>query len=757
MNEQSPFVILKPGNYPSRDKIYITDNLEEFVLFIRDIPEQELVAVDFETNGQPIYTKEFKVVGLSLAGTLGSMYIDLSKQPEEEIKELLLFINSRLKLFAHNVMYDGSVWKKISGEHGAWEYCTYGLFRHFATEGFWDQRWGLKYAMTELLGWPSSNTTDLDAWLCANGHIKGNRIGNPDYSKMYLAPTHVIGKYGALDSEATWLLFNHIFKPVLDKFPSHVKEYNNKYFITLVKILIDQYLLGIKIDREGLAEYREKLIPQIELARQDCLNHPDLLPIVTKYYEQELQNLMDLEPERYLKSKLGKEPPKTKKDGTPSKNWEKWFIKSQQPPIESELWKRWEKKVDKLKATNINVFNINSNKQVQWALYENLHSYVVIKEPVPEQAILGAIQVTLNTGEQIDLDMTDSGGLPTDGNALIQMGGVGLLIDKYKELLKLLNFVDNTLSYSEVDGRVHPEFKVPGTLTGRLAGGGDGHSDKRLSIHQLPKVREYLQYWVADPGTAWVQADFTALEQVVLAELSKDKSLWEIYGPDAKAQDIYLFTGAQLPVIGKPILKSGYDPFNPTKEGIAAAKKEAKKERGIAKVIVLSSSYGAGPHKIYKTLRAQKIDITLDEVRGIHKNYWDLYKGVKDFERDLEREWNSNKGWFLNGLGLPIGVYYKKKKDMVNRCIQSTGHSCLVITICLLKEELDKEGIKWQPIIADLHDEFIIQCAAIDKDKVQSIVMNRVIPKLNSILGGEIPLKMEPSITDNLADIKCTE
>jgi DNA polymerase I-like protein with 3'-5' exonuclease and polymerase domains len=364
----------------------------------------------------------------------------------------------------------------------------------------------------------------------------------------------------------------------------------------------------------------------------------------------------------------------------------------------------------------------------------------------------GLISVRLSDKEEIELDMTDSGSLPTDGASLIQMGEVGVLIDKYKELLKVDTFIDATLAFSSEDGRVHPEFKAPGTLTGRLAGGGDlkGH---KLNIQQLPKVRGYLETWVSDPGKIIIQADFSALENVVLAELSRDKALFDLYGPGRPNQDIYLYTGAGIAAIQKNILKSGYDPQNPTDEAIAKAKKEAKKERGISKVLVLSSGYGAGPHKIWKTLKAQKVDVSLQEVKQMHQDYWNLYKGIKDFEADVEREWYQNKGWVLNGLGRPIGIFHQKKKDLVNRVIQSTGHDCLMIVIVFLKEELDKEGIEWMPWIIDLHDELMFQVNLKDKEKAMACV-DRAVKRLNLFLGGEIPLKMEPGAFTNLADIK---
>jgi hypothetical protein len=58
---------------------------------------------------------------------------------------------------------------------------------------------------------------------------------------------------------------------------------------------------------------------------------------------------------------------------------------------------------------------------------------------------------------------------------------------------------------------------------------------------------------------------------------------------DAKPTDVYLFVAANLGgELGRKIRAAGFDPDNPTKESVAKAKKDAKKERNIAKLLHLS-------------------------------------------------------------------------------------------------------------------------------------------------------------------------
>lgn len=248
--------------------------------------------------------------------------------------------------------------------------------------------------------------------------------------------------------------------------------------------------------------------------------------------------------------------------------------------------------------------------------------------------------------------------------------------------------------------------------------------------------------------------DVNSLEQVVLAELSQDPTLMKLYGPGAKPNDVYLFNAASMPVIGPPIRAAGYDPNNPTVEGILAAKKKCKRERGISKVVTLASSYGAGVKKIWQTLTLSGVDISMEEVMKIHKGYWELYSGVKRYEERLVREWEKNEGYVLNGYGRPVCVAEKYLKDIVNRVCQSTGHDCLMTYIYHWKRLMREADIPYKPIVADFHDESILQVKIEDADRTAQLLEHAAFAALNNEMGNMIPLAGEAVIATNLAELK---
>ena len=383
-------------------------------------------------------------------------------------------------------------------------------------------------------------------------------------------------------------------------------------------------------------------------------------------------------------------------------------------------WIKWNERFEEAKRTQH--FNLNSGAQLSWLLYEQM------KFPITNR--------------------TDKGAPATNEDALLGMGEVGRKFLEISEKEKLVQFCAQTLELTRQDTRtIHPGFMVPGTLTGRLSG-------KAPNLQQVPKVGRFLECWKPREGKVWVDCDHSAIEPVVLTELSRDPGLWTIYGPNAEPNDVYLYVGASLPGIGEKIRATGYDPMFPTKETIQRAKKECKKERQIAKTIKLAADYGAGPGKLQYTLKVQGIQISMAEAEEMHAAFWDLFKGIRLWKRELEEQHKKNKGWVLNGIGRPLGVWQDSTKDLVNRVCQSTGHDIHLYYLQIVQSLLYEEGIEWTPVIADFHDQMIIEVDPKDAERVQYLMGVKAYEILNEKVGGQIRIKGEANVVQNLAYAK---
>jgi hypothetical protein len=482
-------------------------------------------------------------------------------------------------------------------------------------------------------------------------------------------------------------------------------------------------MYGINTDRNHWNKYTIELSDKIGQLSHTFLNHPKTKDFILEYEHNLYQEFLAKEPERYLKQKLSPEPAKYKKDGKISKTWEKWEARSKIPPTQSKNWEKWNEKrqVIEAKQDSEYLFNIQSTQQLQWLMYEKLQFPVV--------------------------EMTESGHPAVGEDALKSMGELGkILIERItatKEMSYLVDYIERT----EVRNTLHPSFKMPGTVTGRLAG-------KEPNLQQLPKTVGTLSGFVCRPGMTFVDCDVNALEMVVTAELSQDKNLLALYGPGAKKNDIYLFYASMMPILGPKIKATGYDPYNPTPEAIDAAKKACKAERSIAKLLILSDNYGSGIGKKQKILRLNGVDMSYQDVADMHQALLDAKDGVNRYVRHLEDQWRYNKGWVYNGYGRPICVHESKKKDLLNRVVQSTGHDILQLYARIAGKLLTEAGIDWHPIVMDWHDEIIVEVPAGCGVRAAALLEKDGFAELNRVLGGTCPLKGSAAIATNFCGFK---
>jgi hypothetical protein len=416
-----------------------------------------------------------------------------------------------------------------------------------------------------------------------------------------------------------------------------------------------------------------------------------------------------------------------------SANWEKWRVKRDAPLVISKNWLKWEEKRKEISdGRNPDyVFNIRSDDQLRWLLYDQL-GY----EPI---------------------EFTD-GDLPSVSSKVLPIyGDIGKLLVEFNELEKEQSYMADYLERLEREGRdtLHPGFQLPGTLTGRISG-------KNPNLMQMPKTKRCMNIFISRPGYSFVDFDYAALEPHVGAELSGDRNLLALYGPGSpKHQDIYLFYGAQVPgEIGDTIRATGYDPFNPTKDTIDRAKKECKKLRGLMKGMILSDTYGSGVSKKQQILRNQGIDMPLARVQTVHDALQAAKDGVLRYTGELREEWRSTErngvGYIMSGVGTPIGLHKKKLKDLWNSQCQDTGHKILVMYANAVGSALDARGIEWYPVIQDWHDAITVEVRDEDIERTEQIMLD-VAKQINERLGGTVPLKGVPEHGKTLTAVKQPE
>lgn len=723
------YLLLEPKPVPARtgDSFQIvcppSGQAEEL---LRSAFSSRLVAVDFETRGSDysLPYNETYIVGVGLSWDKGSCYLNPSELSDEAFQLLADLLVEHPGLLAHNVYFDGGWIRRDLGQHARWYACTYGLFMQLANEGWEGQRWSLKTAMTDVLLWSDTNEQQLDDWLVANGYKKSNNA--PMKEEMWRAPADILGKYCVLDAEATYLLMVEFFQPLLERFPN-VLSYHQDLFLPHVEIHIDQKMHGIMTDPAQWSTHKAVLDAEIAAISHEIRSSSIASAFIYEWEKVKYLEFLATEPSRYLKQKERKEPSQFLKDGvTVSKSWLKWKAAISIPPTESANWAKWNNRKAAIESglDEDYLFNLNSGDQLRWLLYDKL-------------------------GNKVNL-LTDSGKPAVGEDALKGMGQIGKLFIDRTTRAKELTYLDAYIEFTKARPTVHPSFKLPGTVTGRLSG-------KDPNLQQMPKTKGTLSGFISRKYHSFVDCDVNALEMVVTAELSQDDNLLALYGPNAKKNDIYLFYGALMPGLGDKITAAGYDRLNPTPETIDAAKKACKKERSIAKLLILSDNYGSGVKKKQKILSLEGIDMPLDEVEAMHLALQEAKSGVNAYSDWLLNEWRRNGGWVENALGRPMAVDEKYTKDLLNRVVQSSGHDILMMYAKIVRRRLDEAGLSWHPIVMDFHDEVIIEVPDAQVPAAVQILQYDSYKELNETLGGTCPLKGSAAVSKTLAGIKLEE
>lgn len=712
--EKPQYVLLQPGTFPARQGqdhgiIYghPIGRLDLNVL-LEICSESRILAVDWETCGLDYSHPDFHAVGLGLAGDFGSAYIPWNELPLDSREIVRRALASHPGLIAHNLFFDGGVACREFDQPLNWHACTYALLAMLNNEGPPHSQWGLKAAQVNLLGWENSNEGELDEWLVTNGYYIGNRRTDnspenlrteyqagklrPDKGEMWRAPVDILGKYCCLDAESTYLLYTEILEPVCREFPG-LEEFFHKEFMHLIQVSIEQKFHGIPMDPDKLHNQRTDLQEKVSSLTKDFHRNSEVSKHIA---EIELEMRQDI---------VSKEPARVKKDGKVSLNWVKWK--------------------ERLRAAEAGElegyrFNLQSGPQLRELLYTRLGNEV---------------RITADKGD------------PSVGiKALKHLGEIGKLLTERMWATKELSYVDKYIELTSDRPTIHPSFRLPGTVTGRL-------SSKEPNLQQYPKNKAMMGIPHARPGHVWVDLDFSALEPVVATEFSGDPNMMKIYGNDAPPNDIYLYVGAHIPGMREDILKTGYNPLCPTKETLARAKKECKHIRGICKTVTLAAQYGAGVNKVMQVLENDDVFLNFEEVQKIHSGYWNLFSGVKRFGEELKWQWRENGGYILNGIGRPMCVPENMTMDLLNRFVQSTGHDILTKYVYILTNLLNSEGVDWKPVIIDFHDATTIEVPEAQQNHAL-MCFNVAMGMLNEQLGGTIKLRGTPAVGYTLAEVK---
>ena len=264
--------------------------------------------------------------------------------------------------------------------------------------------------------------------------------------------------------------------------------------------------------------------------------------------------------------------------------------------------------------------------------------------------------------------------------------------------------------------RIHTNFKLAGTVTGRLSSGkadADKISGSRgklrgVNLQQVPRDPFIRGLFGAPPGWTFVEADYSQIELRIAALLADETTMKHIY---ATGGDIHSTTASR--VSGIPISML------------------TKEQRKSGKPINFGFLYGMSWRKFIETAFSNYgILFTEAEAQGARITYFDLYPKLLPWHAKQRRLVNKY-GRVVSPLGrirhLPDiyspdqGVRAEAERQAINSPVQGFGSDLAVIAMIRINEILREKGWdQYAHCLGLVHDAINFE--------VRDDYMSRVIP-----------------------------
>jgi DNA polymerase I-like protein with 3'-5' exonuclease and polymerase domains len=259
---------------------------------------------------------------------------------------------------------------------------------------------------------------------------------------------------------------------------------------------------------------------------------------------------------------------------------------------------------------------------------------------------------------------------------------------KYRKWAKYLStyILPLWFEHRDQDGRVHSNYKLFGTVTGRLSGEG--------GIQQIPRDVFIRSLLGATPGWTFVQGDYSQVELRVAAMLANERRMLRMF---TVGEDIHMNTAVQT--TGK------------------LASEITKEERKKAKAVNFGFLYGMGAPKFESyAFDNYGVKVTPEEAQETRDRFFESYPGLRPWherQRRLARRYhrvNSPIGrvrHLPDILSTDKDVQAESERQAINSPVQSMASDLMLMALIRLHARMSKEGNA--RILGTVHDSILFE------------------------------------------------
>ena len=320
-------------------------------------------------------------------------------------------------------------------------------------------------------------------------------------------------------------------------------------------------------------------------------------------------------------------------------------------------------------------------------------------------------------------------GWSTNAAVLDKLRGKHPIVEQildYRTLTKLKStYADGLLKEISADGRIHTNFQMTVTATGRL-------SSTEPNLQNIPVRRELgaqiRKMFVASPGKVLVDADYSQIELRLLAHIANDETMIAAF---RSGEDIHAVTASQ--VFGVPLAE-----VTPL-------------QRSHAKAVNFGIVYGISAFSL-----AQDIGVFQNEAKAYMDSYFAKYHGVREYMTRVVEQAKAD-GYVTTLFGRRRDLPELKSSNFnlrsfgervaLNMPIQGTAADIIKAAMVRVDARMRAEKLQAR-LLLQVHDELIAECPAEEAETVKAILVD----EMEHVVDYRVPLLVDAKIGASWAE-----
>ena len=320
-------------------------------------------------------------------------------------------------------------------------------------------------------------------------------------------------------------------------------------------------------------------------------------------------------------------------------------------------------------------------------------------------------------------------GWSTNAAVLDKLRGKHPIVEQildYRTLTKLKStYADGLLKEISADGRIHTNFQMTVTATGRL-------SSTEPNLQNIPVRRELgaqiRRMFVASPGKVLVDADYSQIELRLLAHIANDETMIAAF---RSGEDIHAVTASQ--VFGVPLAE-----VTPL-------------QRSHAKAVNFGIVYGISAFSL-----AQDIGVFQSEAKAYMDSYFAKYHGVRAYMTRVVEQAKAD-GYVTTLFGRRRDLPELKSSNFnlrsfgervaLNMPIQGTAADIIKAAMVRVDARMRAEHLQAR-LLLQVHDELIVECPAEEAETVKAIL----VEEMEHVVDYRVPLLVDAKIGASWAE-----